>query len=490
MKPHRVRMTHDLLQGYGLLDLVELMLPPHPTVKALTRFHADDYIAFLRSTADGSSLSSSIHSGGGGGGPSSPIQEAPHGVFSPAAYNNAGYAANKQQQATAAQLHGLPVTAATASHSNSRSLSPSSVGGSTAASVDPTDTGGGPQGAPPFVDQISRFNIGEDCPVFDGLWEYCKTYTGGSIEGARRVVQGEYQFAINWAGGLHHGKKHEASGFCYVNDCVLAALEFLRYKHRVLYVDVDIHHGDGVEEAFYTSPRVLCCSFHKYGHFFPGTGALEDIGMEEGLGYSVNVPLHEGIDDQMYSSLFVRVMDQIMDIYRPEAVVLQCGADSVAGDRLGCFNLSLDGHSEAVRYFCKAGVPAIFLGGGGYTLGNVPRCWAKETGYILGVDLDPKIPDSCMYRGYYGPNYELKIRTTNMENRNEEKYIDSIVQKISTTLREHVYPIGGQISANFTDTEKDTGVVLQSSLEESDDKNGDGEEAAQHFCVINNRDRA
>lgn len=140
---------------------------------------------------------------------------------------------------------------------------------------------------------------------------------------------------------------------------------------------------------------MLCCSFHKYGHFFPGTGALEDIGMEEGLGYSVNVPLHEGIDDQMYSSLFVRVgadtalsassdfaitpsmlstllarlplnkqeelrgctpaadaavgvcllqvMDQIMDIYRPEAVVLQCGADSVAGDRLGCFNLSLDG---------------------------------------------------------------------------------------------------------------------------------------------------
>ena len=177
---------------------VSVQLPPHPTVKALTRFHADDYIAFLRSTADGSSLSSSIHSGGGGGGPSSPIQEAPHGVFSPAAYNNAGYAANKQQQATAAQLHGLPVTAATASHSNSRSLSPSSVGGSTAASVDPTDTGGGPQGAPPFVDQISRFNIGEDCPVFDGLWEYCKTYTGGSIEGARRVVQGEYQFAINW----------------------------------------------------------------------------------------------------------------------------------------------------------------------------------------------------------------------------------------------------------------------------------------------------
>ncbi|KAL8435967.1 hypothetical protein ACSSS7_002108 [Eimeria intestinalis] len=79
-----------------------------------------------------------------------------------------------------------------------------------------------------------------------------------------------------------------------------------------------------------------------------------------------------------------------MEAYRPEAVVLQCGADSVAGDRLGCFNLSINGHSEAVRYFCKAGVPAIFLGGGGYTLGNVPRCWAKETGDIMGVKLDSR----------------------------------------------------------------------------------------------------
>ncbi|CDJ58876.1 histone deacetylase, putative [Eimeria maxima] len=293
------------------------------------------------------------------------------------------------------------------------------------------------------------------------------------------------------AGGLHHGKKHEASGFCYINDCVLAALEFLRFKHRVLYVDVDIHHGDGVEEAFYTSPRVLCCSFHKYGHFFPGTGALEDIGMEEGIGYSVNVPLHEGIDDQMYSSLFVRVMDQIMDIYRPEAVVLQCGADSVAGDRLGCFNLSLDGHSEAVRYFCKAGVPAIFLGGGGYTLGNVPRCWAKETGYILGVDLDPKIPENCIYRGYYGPNYELKIRTTNMENRNDEKYIDSIVYVFYPIMIIY-YPsfVDIFLTYDFPDEEKETGVVLQSDLEENADKNGDVEEDAEHFCVSDNRDRA
>lgn len=474
MKPHRVRMTHDLLQNYGLLDSMELMLPPHPTSDALTRFHADDYIAFLRSTAEAyGSTSASISAVSGS---PSPDFKYTGSVSSPAAVT-----------ATASSLtsvHGLPITACR--HSQGTVFFQNSFNGN---GPNSSHAEGGASRGNGFADQIGRFNLGEDCPVFDGLWEYCKTYSGGSIEGARRVVRGDYQFAINWAGGLHHGKKHEASGFCYVNDCVLAALEFLRYKHRVLYVDVDIHHGDGVEEAFYTSPRVLCCSFHKYGHFFPGTGALDDIGMEDGLGYSVNVPLHEGIDDQTYSSLFIRVMDQIMSAYHPEAVVLQCGADSVAGDRLGCFNLSLNGHSEAVRYFCKAGIPAIFLGGGGYTLGNVPRCWAKETGDILGVKLDPKIPECCLYRGYYGPNYELNIRTTNMENRNEEKYIDSIVQKISASLREHVYPIGGQISANFNENfEEDTGVRLESELEKNEDENGEREDAKQHFHTFHNRE--
>lgn len=480
MKPHRVRMTHDLVRSYGLLDSMELMLPPHPSFESLTRFHADDYISFLRSTAE-----SPPHSFGAvtaGSGSPSPDFRYTGASPSPTAF---------PPVAAAAQCppHGLPISAAAAlSQGGAPSPSGGSSGGTNSNGGATTD--GAPSGAPPFVDQISRFNLGEDCPVFDGLWDYCKTYTGGSIEGARRVARGEFQFAINWAGGLHHGKKHEASGFCYINDCVLAALEFLRYKHRVLYVDVDIHHGDGVEEAFYTSPRVLCCSFHKYGHFFPGTGALDDIGMEEGLGYSVNVPLYEGIDDQTYSSLFRRVMDQIMNIYRPEAVVLQCGADSVAGDRLGCFNLSLDGHSEAVRYFCKAGVPAVFLGGGGYTLGNVPRCWAKETGDILGVDLCPAIPDSCVYRAYYGPNYELNVRTTNMENRNEEKYIDSMVQKISATLREHVYPIGCQISANFCDAEDETGVRLESGFEGHEDKSGDKDDATELFSNCKNCERA
>ena len=114
-----------------------------------------------------------------------------------------------------------------------------------------------------FRSVLDRHNICEDCPIFDGLYEYCQTYTGGSLAGAARVNQGMSDIVINWAGGLHHAKKGEASGFCYTNDIVLAILELLKVHARVLYVDIDIHHGDGVEEAFYLTNRVMTLSFHQ-----------------------------------------------------------------------------------------------------------------------------------------------------------------------------------------------------------------------------------
>jgi histone deacetylase 1/2 len=123
--------------------------------------------------------------------------------------------------------------------------------------------------------------------------------------------RGLCDIAINWAGGLHHAKKSEASGFCYVNDIVLGILELLRYYARVLYIDIDVHHGDGVEEAFYTTDRVMTVSFHKYGEFFPGTGELKDVGVQKGKYYSVNVPLRDGIDDESYRTTFEPVRTEL-----------------------------------------------------------------------------------------------------------------------------------------------------------------------------------
>ena len=208
--------------------------------------------------------------------------------------------------------------------------------------------------------------------------------------------------SINWSGGLHHAKKFEASGFCYVNDCVLGILELLKTYQRVLYIDIDCHHGDGVEEAFLTTDRVMTLSLHKYGDFFPGTGALEDIGVEKGKYYSVNYPLGDGCDDGTFELAFKPVMNAIMENFRPEAIMLQCGADSLCGDRIGLFNLSIRGHGECVKFMKSFGVPMMLIGGGGYSLRNVARCWVHETSVACGVEIPNEIPAND-YSLYFYP---------------------------------------------------------------------------------------
>jgi histone deacetylase 1/2 len=146
------------------------------------------------------------------------------------------------------------------------------------------------------------------------MYKFCQSYTGASLDGAARLNQGSADVAINWAGGLHHAKKCEASGFCYVNDIVLAILELLKHHARVLHIDIDVHHGDGVEEAFYTTDRVMCVSLHKFGDFFPGTGSIRDTGARAGKHYSVNFPLNDGIDDASYESIFKPIIAKVMEV--------------------------------------------------------------------------------------------------------------------------------------------------------------------------------
>lgn len=337
MKPHRIRMTHALLVQYGLHKEMQILKPYPARDRDLCRFHADDYVAFLRAIT--------------------------------------------------------------------------------------------PETIQDQMKALKRFNVGDDCPVFDGLYQFCQTYAGGSVGGAVKLNHKLSDIAINWAGGLHHAKKCEASGFCYVNDIVLAILELLKYHKRVLYVDIDIHHGDGVEEAFYTTDRVMTVSFHKFGDYFPGTGDIRDIGCGKGKYYAVNVPLDDGIDDDSFQSLFKPIIKQVMLVYNPEAVVLQCGADSLSGDRLGCFNLSVKGHAECVRYMRSFNVPLLLLGGGGYTIRNVARCWSYETGVAVGVEIDDKMPQHEYYE-YFGPDYTVHVAPSNMENKNTRQMLDKIRSKI------------------------------------------------------------
>lgn len=288
-----------------------------------------------------------------------------------------------------------------------------------------------------FAQQLKQFNIGDDCPVFDGVYDYSALYTGASLDATEKLIAGASDIAINWSGGLHHAKKFEPSGFCYVNDIVLSILNLLRYYPRVLYVDIDLHHGDGVQEAFNTTDRVMTVSFHKYnGLFFPGTGSLEETGLGKGKDYAVNVPLNDGIDDENYIKLFKTVMDPVITTFNPSVIVQQCGADSLGGDRLGSFNLNIRAHGECVKFIKSFGIPLLVLGGGGYTPRNVSRLWCYETSIMTDVTLESKLPEEIPFRTFFNPDYSLHPNLGDKyDNKNSRKYLDNVKIKVLEQLR-------------------------------------------------------
>ncbi|KAI9707972.1 MAG: histone deacetylase [Bogoriella megaspora] len=299
------------------------------------------------------------------------------------------------------------------------------------------------------AEKLRQYNFGEDCPVFDGLWDYCTLYSGATIDATRKLMNHEADIAINWSGGLHHAKKSEASGFCYVNDIVIAIIDLLREHPRVLYIDIDVHHGDGVEQAFASTDRVMTLSYHKYDkdNFFPGTGALDHTGPENpnnpGAHHSLNVPLRDGIDDDEYIDLFDTITGATIETFRPTAIVLQCGADSLGGDRLGRFNLNITAHGHCVEFIKKQGLPLLVIGGGGYTARNVARVWCHETSICvdaqLSNDLPPHIPYMQAFTGVEHGSMQLYPNLSNLEvrhpNQHDKAYLENIKVKIFEQLR-------------------------------------------------------
>jgi hypothetical protein len=246
-----------------------------------------------------------------------------------------------------------------------------------------------------------------------------------------------------------------------------------RFHPRVLYIDIDVHHGDGVEFAFYHTDRVMTVSFHKYdGEFFPRTGKLSDIGDQKGKYYAVNCPLADGIDDDMYVALFKDVIDSCMEAYRPTCIVLQCGADSLGCDRLGAFNLSIEGHGECVNHVKQYNVPLLVLGGGGYTLKNVARCWTHETAVLVGVALPPQLPRTVYDAFFEDSQWRLHPPLTTrpggakIQNENTKESMRRIVK----TVREKLRYLGGAPSVAMQDIPPDLLGMM-----ESEDRNWEEE---------------
>jgi histone deacetylase HOS2 len=247
-----------------------------------------------------------------------------------------------------------------------------------------------------------------------------------------------------------------------------------RHQPRVLYIDIDIHHGDGVQEAFYSSNRVLTVSFHKYSaEFFPGTGNLAENGSELGKYFSLNIPLQDGIDDESYISLFKAVIEPTITTFRPSSIVLQCGADSLGCDRIGTFNLSIAGHGECVRYVKSFGLPLLVLGGGGYRQSSVARCWAYETGVLTGTAMPQELPITNYYE-FFAPDYTLHPRLTGgLRNANTRESLE----RIRVTIREKLRYLNGAPSVQMQEIPPDLMGFLadeEKNKEEREDEAGEG----------------
>ena len=250
---------------------------------------------------------------------------------------------------------------------------------------------------------IERLGLGtDDNPVFQGMHEAASLAVGGTLTAAQAVVSGNTKRAVNLAGGLHHAGFGHASGFCIYND-VVVAIRWLRRETgwRVLYVETDAHHGDGVQDAFYEDPAVFFLSLHESGRFlFPGSGNLEETGTGAGAGTTLNVPLMPTTDDDSWLEAFLRVVPVVMEAFQPDIVISQHGCDGHYWDPLADLCATTRFYSAVPQLLSKwvdhySPGRWIAVGGGGYqALRVVPRAWSLLWAHVTGraVPVDTRIP--------------------------------------------------------------------------------------------------
>ncbi|KAJ7418950.1 Histone deacetylase 8 [Willisornis vidua] len=312
-----------------------------------------------------------------------------------------------------------------------------------------------------------EYGLGYDCPATEGIFEYAAAVGGATITAAQCLLDGKCKFSgqdlsaaeptdayqkpraeKQWAQAVLFSvlpsyalSWDEASGFCYLNDAVLGILKLRQKFDRVLYIDLDLHHGDGVEDAFSFTSKVMTVSLHKFSPgFFPGklnmrgTGDVTDIGLGKGRYYSVNVPIQDGIQDEKYYQICETVLKEVYAAFNPDAVVLQLGADTIAGDPMCSFNMTPEGVGKCLKYVLQWQLATLILGGGGYNLANTARCWTYLTGVILGRTLSSEIPDHEFFTEY-GPDYVLEITPSCRPDRNEPQRVQEILNSIKGNLK-------------------------------------------------------
>ena len=253
----------------------------------------------------------------------------------------------------------------------------------------------------PSVD-LGAFNLDTgDNPAYEGMYEAAAWSTGASLRGVELLTSGEADAVLSISGGLHHAMPGYASGFCVFNDPVIAIKKLLSQGKRVAYVDIDCHHGDGVQHAFYDTDAVLTISVHESGAFlFPGTGFVHENGAGTGRGHSVNLPLYPYTTDDVYSWAFGEIVPPLLDAFRPDVLVTQVGIDTHFRDPITHLALTVQGYGRIVAEFPRFAPKWLALGGGGYDLQAVARGWTLAYGIMSEQRFQDKIP--AAYNQRYG----------------------------------------------------------------------------------------
>lgn len=289
-----------------------------------------------------------------------------------------------------------------------------------------------------------RYGLGDiENPVFPGFYDWARLSVGGTIEAARLVTEEGYSVAFNLAGGWHHAHRSRASGFSYLNDAVIAINRLVRQGKRVAYLDIDAHHGDGVQEAFYDTDRVLTVSIHESGiHFFPGTGSEREIGTGNGKGYSVNLPLKEHTDDALYMKAFDEVAFPLIAAFNPDVLFTQLGADTFRTDPLTRLEITTHSYGYIVRKLKALRIPWVAVGGGGYDSFNVARAWTLAWAVMNGVELPPTLPSgfrkTIKELGYQNRMLLDAMHWAEADDRN--RALDAVEKSIAA-IRKKVFPI-------------------------------------------------
>ncbi len=226
-----------------------------------------------------------------------------------------------------------------------------------------------------------------DCPVFNDMYKYASLACGATLTGVELILSGDADIVFNPSGGFHHAKAQKASGFCYLNDIVLGCLRLTEKGKRVLFLDVDGHHCDGVQDALYTKNDVMVISLHESGKtLFPWTGFENEIGERSGLGFNVNVPLPVGIFDEAYMRAFNEIALPLIKAYKPDIIVLELGMDALAGDPLVHLSLTNNTYADIIKELLRFNTPILATGGGGYDVEKTVRGWALSWKTLSGGD--------------------------------------------------------------------------------------------------------